>query len=305
MLKVLIVDLAFSNSLICLEEFKSMTRVIRGWGRDALQMKTKHTTTCIIAITIGLLLTTITGSVIAESTSTLEITNLSGNRISLSQEELQSMPTTTVYAELYCDGSLATSGNWTGIQLNDLLIKAQQAPEVSSIQFTASDGYKVNIPIELAIQPQTIIAYQKDGQPLIEGLRLILVGTNGGAWISLITTITMSSSWVDYPPGVNVGAGKISDLASAQSAQSSPIHRTVSPQQPATPKDSSSIQVSSPTNVTGSNQPLSKPQLSSNVGISLDALIYGALAIVLMMVASAAVLAYTRKRKNQTTITKK
>src|SRR5665647_82022 len=82
LLKVLIVDLAFSNSLICLEEYKSMTRVIRGWGRDALQMKTKHTTTCIIAIIIGLLLTTITGSVIAESTSTLEITNLSGNRIS-------------------------------------------------------------------------------------------------------------------------------------------------------------------------------------------------------------------------------
>jgi hypothetical protein len=279
-----------------------MTRVIRGWGRDARQMKTKHTTTCVIAILIGLLLTTITGSVIAESTSTLEITNLSGARISLSQEELESMPTTTVYAELYCDGSLATSGNWTGIQLSDLLIKAQQAPEVSSIQFTASDGYKVNIPIELAIQPQTIIAYQKDGQPLIEGLRLILVGTNGGAWISLITTITMSSSWVDYPLSVNVGAGKISDLASAQSAQSSPIPRTVSPQQPSTPKDSSSIQVSSPTNFTGSNQPISKPQLSSDVGISLDALIYGAVAIVLMIIVSAVVLTYKRKGKLQTAI---
>jgi len=91
----------------------------------------------------------------------------------------------------------------------------------------------------------------------------------------------MSSSGADYPPGVKVGAGKISDLASAQS---SPIHRKVSPQQPSTPKDSSSIQVSSPTNVTSSNQTLSKLRLSSNVGISLDALIYGALAIVLMMV---------------------
>jgi hypothetical protein len=64
-------------------------------------------------------------------------------------------------------------------------------------------------------------------------------------------------------------------------------------------------QVSSPTNVTGSNQPLFKPQLSSTVGISLDPLIYGALAIVLMIVDSVAVLAYKRKRKPQTTITKK
>lgn len=90
---------------------------------DAIQMKIKHITTCVIAIIMGLLLTTITGSVIAESTSTLEITNLSGITISLSQEDLQALPTTTVYAELYCDGSLATYGNWTGILLSDLLIK--------------------------------------------------------------------------------------------------------------------------------------------------------------------------------------
>lgn len=209
------------------------------------------------------------------------------------------MPTTTVYAELYCDGSLATYGNWTGILLSDLLIKAQLTPEVSSIQFTASDGYKVTIPIELAMQPQTIIAYQKDGRPLVEGLRLILVGTNGGAWISLITTIAMSSSGTDYPPGVTVGTGKINDLASAQS---SPTPGTLSPKQPPTPKNSSRIQVSSPTNVTGSKQPISKPQLSSNVGISLDALIYGAVAIVLMMVVSTVVLTYKRKRKLQNAI---
>jgi hypothetical protein len=152
------------------------------------------------------------------------------------------------------------------------------------------------------MQPQTIIAYQKDGHTLVEGLRLILVGTNGAAWISLITTITMSTSGADYPPGVNVGTGKINDLASGQS---SPTPRTLSPQQPSTPKNSSSIQVSSPTNVIGSNQPISKPQLSSNVGISLDALIYGAVAIVLLMVVSGVVLTYKRRKKLQTKTTKK
>ena len=254
---------------------------------------------CVIAIIIGLLLTTITGSVIATFPSNLEITNLSGTSISLSYEDLLAMPATTVYAELYCDGSLATYGNWTGILLSDLFNQAQLTPEVSSIQFTASDGYKVTIPIELAMQPQTIIAYQKDGQPLIQGLRLVLAGSNGAAWISLITTITMSSSGADYPPGVDVGAGKISDLVSAQS---SPTPGTLSQQQPLTPKNYSSIQVSSPTNVTISNQPMSKQQLSSNVGTSLDAMIYGAVAVVLMLVVSAIVLTYKRKRKIQNAI---
>ena len=254
---------------------------------------------CVIAIIIGLLLTSITGSVIATFPSNLEITNLSGTSISLSYEDLLAMPATTVYAELYCDGSLATYGNWTGLLLSDLLNQAQLIPEVSSIQFTASDGYKVTIPIELAMQPQTIIAYQKDGQPLGEGLRLILAGSNGAAWISLITTITMSSSGADYPPGVDVGAGKISDLVSAQS---SPTPGKLSQQQPLTPKNYSSIQVSSPTNVTISNQSISKQQLSSNGGTSLDAMIYGAVAVVLMLVVSAIVLTYKRKRKIQNAI---
>lgn len=263
-------------------------------------MKAKHNTIYVIAIIIGLLLTTIAGPVIAEPVSNLEITNLSGTSINLSQEDLQAFPTTTVYAELYCDGSLAAYGNWTGILLNDLLIKAQLTPGVSSIQLAASDGYKVNIPIELALQPQTIIAYRKDGEPLTEGLRLILEGSNGAAWISLITTITMSSSGADYPLGVSAGIGKINDLTNTQS---SPPPVTLSPQPPLTPKNSSSIQVSSPTNVTDLNQPISKPQLSNNVGISLDALIYATVAIVLMIVVSAVVLTYKQKKKLKTTTT--
>ncbi len=235
-------------------------KVVKG---DAIHVKIKYKTTWSIAL-IGLLLTVITGSVLAEPASNLELINLSGTSINLSQEDLQVIPTTTVYAELYCDGSLATYGNWTGILLSDLLIKAQLTPEVSSIQFTASDGYKVNIPIELAMQPQTIIAYQQDGHPLVEGLRLILAGSNGAAWISLITTITMSSSGADYPPGTSVGTGKINDLASAQN---SPTLGT-SQHPTSTPTNTSSIQQSSPTNVTDSNQPLSEPKLSSNVSTS-------------------------------------
>lgn len=259
-------------------------------------MKIKLNTTCVIAIILGLLLTATINSAIAQSISNLEITNLNGTSLNLSQEDLQALPTTTVYAELYCDGSLATAGNWTGILLSDLLFKTQATPEVSSIHFVASDGYKVSIPIELAMQPQTIIAYQQNGQPLPEGLRLILAGYNGAAWISLITTITMSSSGADYPLGVSVGTGKINDLSSAQPS-STP--KAISSQPTLTPMDNSSGQVSSPTNVTISNQPISKPEISNNVGINYDTLIYSAGAIVLLITLSALALTYKRKRTFQ------
>ncbi len=52
----------------------------------------------------------------------------------------------------------------------------------------------------------------------------------------------------------------------------------------------------SPTNVTISNQPISKPQLSNNVGINYDTLIYGAGAIVLLIVVSALALTLQTKK---------
>jgi DMSO/TMAO reductase YedYZ molybdopterin-dependent catalytic subunit len=64
-------------------------------------------------------------------------------------------------------------------------------PSGGSIDFTAQDGYKVSIPIETALQPNIIIAYQKDGTPLAETHRLVLPQNNGNLWISMITSISL------------------------------------------------------------------------------------------------------------------
>ena len=63
------------------------------------------------------------------------------------------MPKTTTYAELYCYGDLLTSGYWGGVMLSDLINQTQISSEIASIEFFASDGYRVNIPIDLAMQP--------------------------------------------------------------------------------------------------------------------------------------------------------
>lgn len=51
--------------------------------------------------------------------------------------------------------------------------------------------------------PETIIAYQKDGEPLSEGLRLVLPGYNGASWIAQIVSITMSSKEAVTPPAAS------------------------------------------------------------------------------------------------------
>jgi DMSO/TMAO reductase YedYZ molybdopterin-dependent catalytic subunit len=219
-----------------------------------------HATIILIATAIILLLNPI-GTALADNAPSLEIGNLSGDSYVFSYAQLLEMPKTIVYAELYCDGALSTYGNWSGVRLSYLLTQAQSTPEVDSILFVASDGYRVAIPINLAMQPQIIIAYEKDGQPLPEGLRLIIPGANGGAWIAMITTITMSNSGADYPAGVSVELPKANNMP----IQSSPTQTSPSKQQTPQPQpsseNSSNTQEVAPANVT--RQPAINPQATN------------------------------------------
>jgi DMSO/TMAO reductase YedYZ molybdopterin-dependent catalytic subunit len=188
----------------------------------------------------------------------LGITNLADTNFSFTQQELLLMPKTEVSANLYCFGTLVTAGNWVGIQLSYLLNLAQVNSNVSSIVFYASDGYSIAIPLELAMQPQIIIAYENDNQSLSEGLRLILPGYNGGSWISMITSISMSTSTVEYPAGLNAGdiTPPIQQMQKANPQPSADPQTTLTPS--STPENIAYA------NDTSQNQSVSHPQFSEN-----------------------------------------
>jgi DMSO/TMAO reductase YedYZ molybdopterin-dependent catalytic subunit len=162
------------------------------------------------------------------------------------------------------------------VLLSYLLTQAQVTSEVCSIYFVASDGYAVAIPIDLAMQPQIIIAYERDGQPLVEGLRLIIPEANGGAWIAMITSITMSTSGADYPPAISVGGVKENSPVPTQNSTPQPsLPQQEVPVKPklSTPENSSIIQEATPTNVTYLNQSAINPQVS-NQSLNLQTSIY-------------------------------
>jgi hypothetical protein len=235
-------------------------------------MKKKYNALILIASTIVLLLLNPLGSALSDNAPNLEIVNLSGASYVFSYAQLFEMPKTVVYAELYCDGALATYGNWSGVLLSYLLSQAQATPEVGSIQFVASDGYRVAIPINLAMQPQIIIGYEKDGQPLTEGLRLIIPGANGGAWIAMITSITISTSGADNPEDVSVGGPKASSVPTQSSATQTLISKQQTPQPQSSTETSSSIQNAAPTNVTHPYQSTINP-LIKNQSLNLQNII--------------------------------
>ena len=192
------------------------------------------------------------------------------------------MPESTVSAALYCYGSLVTSGNWGGVSLSYLLQQAGMDPSVSSIDFRAQDGYTVQIPLQVAMQPSVIIAYENDGSPLSEGLRLVVPGANGNIWITLITSITMNATIIDLNQYLASTATSTNQLPPMNSiGQSATQQQEPAQAQPsATPKNETSTEpVVPPANVTQPAQKASTPPESSPEGLGFPVVVAYAIAL--------------------------
>jgi DMSO/TMAO reductase YedYZ molybdopterin-dependent catalytic subunit len=266
-------------------------------------MKDKYLAIALVASIFGMLLFTPIGSAsIAESALSLEITNLSGASSVFTYTQILAMPKSVVNADLYCDGALVTYGNWGGVLLSYLLTQAHaNSSEVGSVRFEASDGYQVTIPIKLAMDPQIIVAYEMDGQPLVEGLRLIVPGANGAVWIALITFITVSTSGADYPQAVGVspvGGAKANSVAPTQNptTQASPTQQAAVQVQPSTPENSPSVREAIPTNVTQPDQPAANSESSSG-SLNLQTILYLIGLICAISLSAAVYVSFSHKRK--------
>jgi DMSO/TMAO reductase YedYZ molybdopterin-dependent catalytic subunit len=103
------------------------------------------------------------------------------------------MPKTTVYAQLLCVGPpsfAVTEGNRTGVTLWLLLQKAGVLNGTVKVTFHAT-GYATDLTLEKAQRNDTLLAYEKDGMPLRETLRLVVPGSLGYKWISKVTNIEL------------------------------------------------------------------------------------------------------------------
>ena len=254
----------------------------------------------IITIT-ALLLTALIQPATAANIGKLEITDLSGTNFVFTPEELVAMPKTYVYSDLFCYGYLVDTGNWGGIQLSYLLSQANLTTEVGSIQFVASDGYKVVIPTTLALETQVIVAYEKDDQSLTEGYRLVLPDLNGATWIAQITSLSMLASGANYPEVVSA-APPIG--SSGQPAQLN--NPTITPQPTKTPTPSPQPTPSTIPSINQAEpitpqpvQPTPTPQITNSNFNFDDVLLYAIAAASAVILIAAAALAIKHKTRKQ------
>ena len=243
------------------------------------------------------LITPALASIASNTQWNLPITSLSGTTINLTYDDLLAMPKTITSGDLSCYGNLISSGSWGGVKLVDILNQAGIDPSVASIDFTAQDGYSVSIPINTAMRTDIIVAYDLDGAPLTEILRLVVPEANGNIWIARITSISMSMSSVDQVQSGSIGQTIIDQyqaiINTTTPAPQQLQHRVES--QPIIPSNETTIESgTTPTIVT-------IPQSEQKIGGQENSVfpfefVWGLLGVIVVVVAS--FVFYSRK-KNQ------
>src|SRR4028119_1624395 len=119
------------------------------------------------------------------------------NPLSLSLEDIQQMPLTSMTIRHVCVEGWAAIVQWGGVRLRDLVSLAQPKVNVGYVYFKSADGYYESWDIASALHPQTLMAYQKNSQPLsIDNgapLRLaspIKLGYKQSKWVTRIALLS-------------------------------------------------------------------------------------------------------------------
>jgi hypothetical protein len=165
----------------------------------------KSASIAITAIIMGILLSVpfnlesvpVARSAVIDTEWRLTVTGLVDTPLNLSVADLVAMPQTYIFAQIICVGPpafLAEEGNWTGVKLRFLLDEAGVASNAVKVAFFASDGFSTDLTIASASSSDVIVAYEKDGKPLSETLRLVVPGKWGYKWIHHLNGILV----VDY-----------------------------------------------------------------------------------------------------------
>lgn len=226
----------------------------------------------------------------------LTVTGLVEHPLNLSWAEIVAMPKSTVNAALVCvdmPNYILAQGDWAGIKLRTLLEKSGISADAIKVGFYAKDGYSTDLTVETAMRDDVILAYEKDGKPLDETLRLVVPGKWGYKWIAQVSGIELFNYnflgvWESkgYSDEAVTSTGSGQALPPSAEAAPSPT-QTPEPTQPSSPAPSQSPSPT-PTSLPSSQAAPKEMDLST-----------ATIAVIVLIVAAAAALKTRGKRPQE------
>ncbi len=131
----------------------------------------------------------------------MEINGLVNKTLIFDFDGIKKLPSQLRYHTLTCisntiGGEYIGNAQWKGTPLKGILEQAGLKPGVKKVVFTCADGYTDSIPIEVALDPRTLLAYEMNGQQLTDDhgypARMLIpdiYGMKNAKWVTSITVI--------------------------------------------------------------------------------------------------------------------
>jgi DMSO/TMAO reductase YedYZ molybdopterin-dependent catalytic subunit len=89
------------------------------------------------------------------------------DELQLSWDELQALPQTDVTTDIHCVTRWSKLDTvWRGVRLRDLLEKARVRPAGRYVMAYSDGGYTTNLPLEVVMDDDVLLAHTYDGRPL-------------------------------------------------------------------------------------------------------------------------------------------
>lgn len=133
---------------------------------------------------------------------TLNIHGLVASPLTLKYDQLSSWTAAERYWTLECisnevGGELISNARWKGIPLKTLVEQTRPRPEARYLIIRSADGYSTAVPLESALDPDALAAYQMNGValPQIHGfpLRMLIPGRFGMKNPKWVTEMELSA----------------------------------------------------------------------------------------------------------------
>jgi DMSO/TMAO reductase YedYZ molybdopterin-dependent catalytic subunit len=128
-----------------------------------------------------------------------------GNPLTLSMTELKKLTLTSMIINHVCVEGWAAIVQWGGVRLRDLAQLVQPKPSARYVYFQSADDYYESWDLASALHPQTLMAYQMNGQPLPAGngapLRLaspVKLGYKQSKWVTKISFVSQLNAKKGY-----------------------------------------------------------------------------------------------------------
>jgi DMSO/TMAO reductase YedYZ molybdopterin-dependent catalytic subunit len=130
----------------------------------------------------------------------LQVSGATENTVVLNYDDIRAMPSQEQYTTMQCisnevGGELMSNALWRGVPLRDVIDQAGPTDDAKYVLMRSVDGYTDSISMDFAMHPQTMLAYEMNGERLTSKhgypLRLLTPGKYGMKHPKWITEVIL------------------------------------------------------------------------------------------------------------------